>query len=334
MDEPGAAAQARVCAALVTYNRKELLVECLDALLTQTHPVKRIVLADNASTDGTRELLRERGLLDDERIAYEPLETNLGSSGGFAHAVDVARATGADWIWVMDDDAEPRPDALERLLASPYAGDPGTAVLCQKPVNPDGSVQMGARGFFRGHPVALAPEEHVSGTELDFTTFVGMLVRGDTARATDPPKAEMFIWCDDYEWCFRLRERGAIRLVAESEIVHKDAGHGFSNRRMAIVNRVTGWGYGATPYSGFWRNIAGVRNWVWIKKTYLGEGPLGAVWTVTQFVAKALLYDERPFARVPWILRAALDGRRGVFQNITPREWAERLRREAGAPSR
>jgi hypothetical protein len=173
--------------------------------------------------------------------------------------------------------------------------------------------------------VALPAEGHVTGAELGFTTFVGMLVRGDAARATDPPKAEMFIWCDDYEWCLRLRRHGSIRLIAESEIVHKDAGHGFVTRRMLVVNRLTGWRYGATPYSGFWRNIAGVRNWVWIKKTYLGEGALGAVFTVAQFLAKALLYDEAPLKRVPWIIRAGIDGRLGVFQTVTPQEWRERL---------
>ncbi len=54
----------RVCAAVVTYNRKALLVECLVALLAQTYAVEQIFFVDNASTDGTEALLRERGLLD------------------------------------------------------------------------------------------------------------------------------------------------------------------------------------------------------------------------------------------------------------------------------
>jgi GT2 family glycosyltransferase len=321
-------AHARVCAAVVTYNRKQLLVECLDAVLGQTHSVERIFLVDNASTDGTEELLRERGLLDDPRIAYERLERNLGSSGGFARAVDLARRDGADWVWVMDDDAASPPDALALALASPWASDPGTAVLAQNVVNPDGSLQLGARGHLRGRPKGLTPEEHVPGVELGFVTFVGILVRGDVARATDPPKAELFIWCDDYEWCLRLRQHGTLRLVPASRMVHKDAGHAFQTRRGRIVNRVLRLGYAATPYAGFWRNICGVRNWVWIRKTYMGESALGAVATVGKFIVKALLYDERPVARVPWIVRAGIDGRLGVFQTITPQEWAQRIERE------
>jgi GT2 family glycosyltransferase len=200
-------------------------------------------------------------------------------------------------------------------------------VLAQDVVNPDGSHQTGARGHFAGRAVALAPDAHLDGTELGFATFVGMFVRGAAARATAPPKAEMFIWADDYEWCLRLARLGKIRLVPGSRIVHKDAGHGFQTRRGALVNRLTGWSYGASPYSGFWRNICGARNWVWIRKTYFGESATGAVMTTLQLVGKALLYDDRPFARIPWLVRAAVDGRRGVFRTITPQDWARRLSR-------
>ena len=314
----------RVGAAVVTYNRGALMAECLDALLAQTRPLERIVVVDNASTDGTGELLRRRGLLDDPRVELERLPENRGSSGGFAAAIERAR-DGCDWLWVMDDDAEPRPDALERLLESAWARDPGTAALCQKVVNPDGTLQLGARGEIDGGVRHFRAAEHVDGAECGYSTFVGILVRGDVARATDPPRPDFFIWCDDYEWCLRLRRAGKLRLATRSEIVHKDAGHGFTTRRMLVVNRLTGWSYGATPYSGFWRNLCGVRNYVWLRKHHLGEGPLSAALTVAQFMVKALLYDEKPLRRLPWIAKAGLDGRLGVFCTITPREWAARL---------
>jgi hypothetical protein len=117
--------------------------------------------------------------------------------------------------------------------------------------------------------------------------------------------------------------------VAGSEIVHKDAGHGFQTRRGRLVNALTGWNYGATPYSGFWRNQCGLRNFVWMRKAHFGESAWGAAGTVCQFILKALLYDEKPLRRIPWLVKAGLDGRLGVFATITPQEWAERLRRGA-----
>ena len=324
------ATPARVCAAVVTYNRKDLLVACLEALVCQTHALDRIFVIDNASTDGTYELVRKRGLLDDPRLEYVLCEHNSGGAGGYARAVETARALEVDWIWLMDDDAEPAPDTLERLLAAPPAAEDTTVALCPAVASPDGSLQLGARGDFdrRPRPLPAAAYDRGDHPELGFATFVGILVRNAVARAADPPRADFFIWADDYEWCFRLRRHGTLRLVPEVTILHKDVGHIFETRRSRFVNRFTPLRYGATPWSGFWRNIAGVRNYVWVKKTYLGESRLGAVATVGQFVLKALLYDERPLARIPWIVRAGLDGRLGIFQTITPQEWAERLRQE------
>jgi rhamnopyranosyl-N-acetylglucosaminyl-diphospho-decaprenol beta-1,3/1,4-galactofuranosyltransferase len=102
-----------VIAVVPTYNRKALLVECLKAIFSQTVPVAGVVVVDNASSDGTDELLRKRGLLADPRVDYLRCKANGGSSGGYHEGVKRAYLTKADWIWLMDDDAIPTPDALE-----------------------------------------------------------------------------------------------------------------------------------------------------------------------------------------------------------------------------
>ena len=48
--------------------------------------------------------------------------------------------------------------------------------------------------------------------------------------------------------------------------------------------------------------------------------------TTLQFVAKHVLYDDRPVTRIRWILRFARDGRRGRFENIPPARWKEMVR--------
>jgi GT2 family glycosyltransferase len=316
------------CAVVVTYNRRELLAGCIEALLAQTVAPEEVVVIDNGSTDGTRELLAERGLL--ERVRYVRLEENSGSSGGFAAGVEEARGTAAGWVWLMDDDAEPAPDCLERLLASSAAFDASTAALCPAVVGSAGDVDLGHRGHFRGRPrpLALSAYEPGSAPELDFFTFVGVLIRTAVARAADPPRADFFIWADDYEYSFRIARHGAIRLVPEARIVHHDVGQAYSNRRSRFWNRLTGWSYVPTPLEAFWRNLCGVRNYVWMKKRYEGQGPLGAAFTVAQFAVKSLLYDERPLRRIPWIVRYGRAGRRdGRFRNIKPADWVAMVRR-------
>jgi GT2 family glycosyltransferase len=320
-----------VTAAVVTYNRRELLTECLEAVLGQTHPVDRVLVVDNASTDGTEEHLRERGLLDRPEVEVVRLAENAGGAGGFAHAVAVAREREGDWIWLMDDDSEPPPDSLERLLASPPAGDPGTAAVCSKVVYGDGvTLDANQRGHFRGRLRPLPESEYRPGhhPELGFLSFVGSLIRTPAARAIDLPRADFFVWGDDVEYSLRLRRVGAIRLVPESVMLHKRVTHSYENARSRFWNRVLPGEYWPTPLERFWQNLCGLRNYLWTKKTYERQGPLSAAGTTAQFMLKHLLYDEQPLRRMRWIVRFARDGREGRFANIPPGEWARLVRED------
>src|SRR3954466_11680448 len=88
-----------VCAVVVTYNRRNLLARCLDHLERQSHPPDRILVVDNASTDGTAELLAAR-----DGIEVMRMRENRGGAGGFERGLEHAYAGGYEWIWLLDDD--------------------------------------------------------------------------------------------------------------------------------------------------------------------------------------------------------------------------------------
>jgi rhamnopyranosyl-N-acetylglucosaminyl-diphospho-decaprenol beta-1,3/1,4-galactofuranosyltransferase len=318
-----------VCALVVTYNRRALLDECLRAIEAQTVRPTELILVDNASTDGTPDLLRERGYVDRADVRVLRLDENLGSSGGFASGFEAARDSGAEWLWTMDDDAEPTPECLQRLLESPPAREPGTACVCPKVVYADGSLNGVMRADFRRRLRPLGEERYRAGEHpaIDVTSFVGPLYRMSAVRAIDPPKAEFFVWGDDVEYSLRLRGEGEIRLVPEAVVVHKPASQAHTNRRSRLWNALLPVRMYPTPLERFWQNLDCLRNYIWIKRHYEGQSGLSAAGTTLQFVAKHLLYDDRPLRRIPWILRYALDGRRGRFHNIAPVEWAEMVRR-------
>jgi GT2 family glycosyltransferase len=320
---------AVVHAAVVTFNRGGLLMECLESVFAQTHPVEHVLLVDNASTDGTPELLRERGFLDRPELRYVRLDENLGSSGGFAEAVRLAREGDCDWLWLVDDDSSATPEAVETLLAAAPAADPGVAALCPKVVYASGELDRNQRGHFRRRLIPLPDSAYVAGTypDLGFLSFVGTLVRSGAARSVDPPKAEFFVWGDDVEYSFRLRTRGRIVLVPEAVMVHKRVSQSYTNRRARFWNRVLPISLFPTPLERFWQNLCGLRNYIWMKREYEGQSALSAAGTTAQFLAKHLLYDEQPLRRARWIVRFARDGRRGRFENIPPSRWAEMVRR-------
>ncbi len=104
---------------LVTFNRKSLLRICLNSLIQQTRPIDQVLIVDNASSDGTPELLRE----EFPQFPILRLDRNTGGAGGFAAGMKRAYDEGFDWMWVMDDDIEMVPTALEGLLSFSDVGD-------------------------------------------------------------------------------------------------------------------------------------------------------------------------------------------------------------------
>jgi len=148
---------------------------------------------------------------------------------------------------------------------------------------------------------------------------VGPLVRAAAARAIEPPRADFFIWAEDYEYSFRLREQGRLWLVPGSVVVHREVGQAHSNRRSRFWNRlispVLGWELVPSRLDTFWRNLFGLRNYVWLKRRYERQSALGSAGVIGQFVLRSLLCDERPLRRIPAIVRYGVAGRRGIFDN-------------------
>ena len=58
----------QVATIIVTFNRKELLIQCIEAIYSQKFRPTIIYIIDNQSTDGTYEFLKEKGILRDEQI--------------------------------------------------------------------------------------------------------------------------------------------------------------------------------------------------------------------------------------------------------------------------
>ena len=97
-----------IAVVIVNYEGEALLPECLAALAHQTHPPAEIVVADNGSRDGSLALLAEHH----PHVRALALGRNHGFAGGANRGV---AATSAPWVCVLNSDATPAPDWLERL---------------------------------------------------------------------------------------------------------------------------------------------------------------------------------------------------------------------------
>ena len=108
----------KICVVLVTFNRKRELEKTLGVYEAQTAKPCAIVVVDNHSTDGTAALLADWERQSDSiRHVLVSMPENVGGSGGFYAGMEKALTLDCDWIFVSDDDALPRTDTLERLIA-------------------------------------------------------------------------------------------------------------------------------------------------------------------------------------------------------------------------
>ncbi|TNY36784.1 glycosyltransferase [Thermomonospora catenispora] len=211
---------ARVVAVVVTHDRRELLAESLTAIIEQTRPPDLIIVVDNASTDGTRQMVRERF----PQVELLALGANTGGAGGFAAGMALALERDAERIWLMDDDTVPKPGALEALLA---AAD-GAALVASRVIWTDGRPHPmnTPRPKPGATPAERAAAHRVGCIPIRSASFVSVLVDAAAVRECGLPIADYFLWNDDFEFTTRLL-RGRIGLLCPaSVVVHKTRTYG------------------------------------------------------------------------------------------------------------
>ena len=204
----------RVVAVIVSYNRGDLLPNRLDALTAQTTAVERVVVVDNASHDGTPEMIRERY----PDVELEVMDENLGAAGGFAHGVTAALELDPDALWLFNDNDRAEPHALTTFLAR-LAQDPRSrTIVGSVAIAGDGIRRIGARWC---HGLADPPPRVGGASEydVDVTTFNGLLVPAEVFREVGIPRADFFMMWEEYEWCLRARDAGWRFVLLEEPLV-------------------------------------------------------------------------------------------------------------------
>jgi len=202
----------RVAALVVTYNRKELLAECLAALQQQTYPLNHILVINNASTDGTAEMLTSS--FPDVEVRTMP--ENLGGAAGFRKGLEWAMELDVDWVWAMDDDTIPDPNSLKSLLEASrernYAALGSTVVWTDGRLHPMNHPWPDLRRpFLRSN----------YGRLVHWLSFVSVLIPKSTLQEYGLPNARFFVWNDDIEYFTRVSRKYPLLQVKESYVVHK-----------------------------------------------------------------------------------------------------------------
>jgi rhamnopyranosyl-N-acetylglucosaminyl-diphospho-decaprenol beta-1,3/1,4-galactofuranosyltransferase len=206
-----------ITAVVVTYNRRGLLERCLLSMTRQNQLPHCLFIVDNASTDGTPEWLAEWLPSHVPFAELISLAENRGGAGGFSEGLRIAVERGADWVWMMDDDAEPHPAALAELIK--VASDPRNIYgsLATKGTDTSWTTTLLEPHHYVANNVADVPDE----ARVQSLPFLGFMIHRELVHKIGLPDAGYFIAADDIEYCMRAERAGAqLIIVGQSRIEH------------------------------------------------------------------------------------------------------------------
>jgi GT2 family glycosyltransferase len=204
---------------VVTYNRLPLLKECIEAVLSQTFPIAKLIIVNNASTDETRKYLES---LSDPIFEIVNLAKNIGGAGGFNIGLKKSIEISAAWTWVMDDDTIPLPNALEELIIRSNIVK-NIGFLCSKVLYTDGSIHKMNIASILGLLNPVYFEYIENGVILvKSCSFVSCLINNTAIKKVGFPITDFFIWADDMEYTDRIINSGFWGMfVWSSQVIHK-----------------------------------------------------------------------------------------------------------------
>lgn len=207
---------------IVTYNRKQLLRECIRRVTNQTVPAADIIIVNNASTDGTRIYLDELGK-QDKIYDIINLPQNIGGAGGFSVGIEHAATKEVECILIMDDDAMLSKNYMELLLLA--RSDKPQYKAFAGIVKVNGKIDLFHRRSISkaGMMFKKYGEEkyHSSYFECEMASFCGMLLDVSVVEKIGLPHSYYFICHDDAEYSLRVSEYSKFLVVTDAILDHK-----------------------------------------------------------------------------------------------------------------
>ncbi|MDP1536716.1 MAG: glycosyltransferase family 2 protein [Burkholderiales bacterium] len=292
---------------IVNFNAGAMLERCLAALDRQTYRDFRVIVVDNASTDGSVDGIAARH----PGVVLVPAGVNLGFAAG--NNLGLRHAGDADWILLLNPDAYAAPDCLERLVAAAAAGGFdffGCRMrLADIPELLDGTGDVyhtSGVAWRRDHGLRADAGAQEPG-EIFAPCAAAALYRCADLEAVGGFDESYFCYFEDIDLAFRLRLRGLrCGYVPDAVVDHVSSG-------------ITGKRSDFATYHGH-------RNMVW---TYVKDMPAALFWLYLPLhLCANLLAIAACAARGQFrvVLRAKRDALLGL-----PRVLRERARVQAGA---
>lgn len=208
---------------IVNYNTADLIRVCLESLGPDTAPSREVFVVDNASTDGSAEMVRNRY----PRVYLIVNPQNRGFAAANNQVLPLCRGR---YLYYLNPDARLAgagvlAECVRFMNAHPQVGLAGTKLL-----NPDGSLQESISLRYPGQKFAKSEMAGLKGA-LACVMGASMLARTDLIRRLGGFDEDFLLYGEDQDLCLRIRRAGyEIGYIESAAVIH----HGGQSERQSI----------------------------------------------------------------------------------------------------
>ncbi len=304
----------KIATVVCTYNNKGSIVKVISALLSQKHPIKEIIIVDNASSDGTQDLIKHIF----PNITLLSNNRNLGVGGGYANGMEYAYYKEYDWIWLLDGDSIPHKLSLKKLIEFlPSIKDKycEAGILASSAVN---SV-TGLREYYfmKNSFIRLIENSDISKSfyVVDSVISSGSLINRDVIRDAGLPRIDFFMDFVDYEYSLRVKKAGYKIVYIPSSIIYHCLGE---TKMMRKITKF--WKKFPSPLHAPWRQYYMTRNELYIY-LYIIPSFRALIFYIGRLLRTTIAILLKPeigekISRIKYILLGLKDGVRGRLGRI------------------
>lgn len=211
---------------VLTWNGKKDTLECLSSLKELTYPNYKILVVDNASSDGTQEEVQKQF----SDVEYILNQTNLRFAGGNNVGIDCALSKGADYIVLLNNDTTVADNFLDELVSaastSSNIGIVGPKIYYYSDTNriwyAGGKIEWWMGWISHIGIREINSEQYCQTKETDFVSGCCILVKREVVEKIGILDTAYYIYGEDVDWCIRA-SRAGYRILYEpkAKIWHK-----------------------------------------------------------------------------------------------------------------
>ncbi len=212
-----------VCTIVLNWNGWKDTLKCLSSLKASDYPSNTVIVVDNGSTDESVERIQTA---KDEQLVLLQNPTNDGFAGGNNVGIQYALESGAEFVWLLNNDTVVHPLALSAMVETARSDERIGAVgsVLYEMSSPDivqawgGGRVNSLLGTSRHHKVNV-PE-----AEIDFLTAASLLIRSAALKDVGLLDDGFFMYWEDADFCYRLKKSGwRLSVSADSRVLHRES---------------------------------------------------------------------------------------------------------------